>query len=112
MFCPKCRDEFVAGVSVCPDCQISLVETLPAPDEREDGESDEFVTVATFPNSFEASLARGALEANGLPAFVPGEGIGAFGYERTGAREVWAELRVRACDRDRAVELLKEAGHR
>ena len=111
MFCPKCGDEFVAGISVCPDCALSLVDRLPSRDEREPEEGDEFVTVATFPNLFEASVARGALEADGLPALVPSENIGAFGPDRTGTCEAWVELKVRTIDRDRAVEVLKHAGH-
>jgi hypothetical protein len=101
----------MAGISVCPDCALSLVDRLRTQNHRGPEESDEFVTVATFTNLFEASVARGALEADGLPALVPGENIGAFGSDRTGAREVWVELKVRASDRDRAVELLKQAGH-
>lgn len=69
------------------------------------------VTVATFGNMFEASIARGALEAEGLSAFVPGENMGAFGLNRAGVHEAWVELKVRASDRDRAVEFLKQAGH-
>ena len=97
------------GISVCPDCALSLVVRLPSENHRGPEEGDEFVTVATFGNLFEASVAKGALEADGLPALVPGEDTGAFG--RTGARESWVELKVRASDRDRAVELLKQAGH-
>lgn len=73
-------------------------------------DAEELVTVATFRNMFDASVARGALEAGGLPAFVPGENIGAF------ARSVMpgplVEVKVRAGDRGRAVELLKQAGHK
>jgi hypothetical protein len=29
MFCPKCGDEFRAGISTCPDCDLPLVEELP-----------------------------------------------------------------------------------
>ena len=29
MFCPKCRDEFRAGISFCPDCELPLVSVLP-----------------------------------------------------------------------------------
>lgn len=29
MFCPKCKDEFVAGIKDCPDCAVPLVEGLP-----------------------------------------------------------------------------------
>ena len=29
MFCPKCRAEYVNGVTKCADCGVSLVYTLP-----------------------------------------------------------------------------------
>jgi hypothetical protein len=28
-FCPSCRREYEAGVSLCPDCRVSLVRSLP-----------------------------------------------------------------------------------
>ena len=109
MFCPKCGDEFVAGITVCPDCALSLVDEPPSQDPPEAVEGEEFVTIATFQTVFDATIARGALEAEGLRAFVPNEGAGSF--SRVPPRETWAELKVRAADRDRAVELLKQAGH-
>ncbi len=109
MFCPKCGDEFRSRFSVCPDCAVSLVverSNQEAPDSEED---QQFVTVATFGNMFDASIARGALEAEGVKAFVPGEALGAF--SQVPPRELWVELKVGASDRDRAVKLLKQAGH-
>lgn len=29
-YCPECQYEYRAGVTCCPDCDASLVETLPA----------------------------------------------------------------------------------
>jgi hypothetical protein len=110
LFCPKCGDEFVAGLAVCPDCGLPLVDEPPSRAEREPEDGEEWVTVATFRNMFDASVARGALEADGLSAFVPGENIGAFA--RVTVPGTWVEVKVRASDRDRAVELLKRAGHK
>jgi len=73
--------------------------------------SEELVTVATFENGLEASVARGALEAQGIPAFVPGETTGVFAVDRSVPPLTWAELKVRPGDRKRAVEALKQAGH-
>jgi len=74
--------------------------------------SEELITVATFENTLEAAIARGALEAEGIPAFVPGETIGVFAPIRSVPPGSWAELRVRPRDRERAVDGLKRAGHR
>jgi hypothetical protein len=70
------------------------------------------VTIATFPTAIEASIARGALEAAGIPAFVPDEAVGSFAIRRSVPQQTLSELKVRAGDRDRAVKLLEQAGHR
>ncbi len=67
-------------------------------------QQDALVTIAAFADSFEASLARGALEAMGIRAHVPGEDRGSFSLHRGGAGGT--ELQVFECDRERAaVEL-------
>jgi uncharacterized Zn ribbon protein len=35
MFCPKCRAEYTAGVRICADCGIELVNELPEETEQE-----------------------------------------------------------------------------
>jgi hypothetical protein len=61
------------------------------------------VTLATFDTEFEASLARGALEAIGIRAMVPNE---IFGNYARNPRFTTIELKVFESDRDRAaVEL-------
>src|SRR5262249_17534297 len=105
---PRCGDEFRPGFSICPDCEVSLVSQLPEQNEPPD---EEFVTVATFENQIEASVARGALEAAGIHAFVPEE-TRLFGLNRSVLHQSWAELKVKASDHDRALEALRAAGHR
>jgi hypothetical protein len=69
----------------------------------------DLITVATFGDSLEASLARGALEAAGITAVVPGEALGAFSRSRGGLP--LTELQVRVGDRDRAIKELRRRGH-
>ncbi len=65
------------------------------------------VTVAVFETEFEASLARGALEAIGIPALVPYEAGGSFtGLYAGRLPNTVTELKVFESDRPRAsVEL-------
>jgi hypothetical protein len=64
-------------------------------------QQDVLVTIATFADSFEAAPAKGALEAIGIRAYVPGESLS---LNRGGT--VSAELQVFERDRERAnVEL-------
>ncbi len=63
------------------------------------------VTIAVFDTDFEASLARGALEAIGVPALVPGEAQGMLSFNRGGMRTT--ELQVFESDRDRALVELR-----
>jgi hypothetical protein len=69
--------------------------------------NEPLVTIARFPTAFDASLAKGALEACGIEAFVPGEDLGTFTTNRA-----WVpvtELRVFESDRDRALAELRRA---
>ena len=58
------------------------------------------VTIATFHTMLEASLARGALEAIGIPALVVGESSGTF--SRYQGPIGFAELQVFESDAERA----------
>jgi hypothetical protein len=66
-------------------------------------EDEALITVATFETEFEASLARGALEAIGIPALVPGETRGSFKGLYSGIGLGHTTLRVFESDRDRAL---------
>jgi len=69
--------------------------------------SDEtLVTIATFETELEASFARGALEAIGISALVPGEWSGSFTGMYRGLPHQ-AELQVFESDRDRALVELR-----
>ena len=67
---------------------------------------DVLITIAAFDTELEASFARGALEAIGISAVVPGESSGSFTglYRRLPYQ---AELQVFESDRDRAVVELR-----
>lgn len=63
------------------------------------------VTIASFSTSFEAGLAKGALESIGIPAFVPGESLGTFSRNRGGIAD--GSLQVFESDRANAIAELR-----
>jgi hypothetical protein len=65
------------------------------------------VTIASFDTSFEASLARAALERIGVPAFVPDEATGTFAWYSRQRGSSGAVLQVFESDRDRAIAELR-----
>jgi len=68
-------------------------------------QDEPLVTLASFATDFEASLAKGALEAAGIAAFVPSETPGTFSRNSGGLGA--GVLQVFESDRDRAVAELR-----
>lgn len=66
----------------------------------------EFVTLKTFPNSAEASLAKGLLAEAGIESSLLGEDYPTL-FPGNSSLEVGIRLQVRASDRDRARDLLQ-----
>jgi hypothetical protein len=69
-------------------------------------DDEALVTIATFDTDLEASFARGALEAIGISALVPGEWSDSFTGMYRGLPHR-AGLQVFESDRDRAVVELR-----
>jgi hypothetical protein len=69
-------------------------------------QDDALTTIAIFETGLEASFARGALEAIGITALVPGEWSGSFTGMYRGLPHQ-AELQVFESDRDRAIVELR-----
>src|SRR5512140_1997910 len=105
MFCPKCRVEYREGFTVCADCDILLVATLP-PEQSEGqspGEPDiEYTDLEPIYISAEQSdllIARSLLDSAGISSFVDsGTGLTYSGIGR---------LLVRTNDVEAALEILE-----
>jgi hypothetical protein len=69
-------------------------------------DDEALVRIARFETEIEASLAKGALEAVGILALVPGESSGSF-LGVYGGGSVAAELKVFESDRERALVELR-----
>ncbi len=110
MICPNCKAEYREGYTVCVDCEVPLVETLPA-DEQPEPEI-ELVTVFDTGEPADVLVAKSLLEAEGIEFFAKDEGVqDLFGAGRLGSgfntMAGQVEIQVRPEDADRARQLLE-----
>ena len=75
-FCPSCGAEFRAGFTQCNTCQVPLVASLAAPDERR-GEAagfdhDSLQLLSSFNEEPQAAFIRRLLDDAGVPSVVQG----------------------------------------
>lgn len=110
MFCPKCRAEYIPGYTICADCNVPLVEQLPAepePQEEEDAASvdlgTEMVHIRDTFNDSDVALMKSILDAEGIPYFFQGEYAASAVYHILPIR-----LMVPSAFAQRARELLDE----
>jgi len=109
MICPKCKSEYVEGVTTCPDCQVELIEES---DVEGKDEFVKFVTIVKTQNSNLMAIAKSVLEDAGIQYFALGEnsldiiGLGRLiGFNRAAGS---AEIKVAEEDFEEAQEILKE----
>ncbi len=72
MYCPKCRVEYIDGVTQCADCEMSLVKDLP-----EEPEADltyvDLETVFSTNDQGEIALVKAILDGENFEYLVQGE---------------------------------------
>ena len=89
--CPKCRAEYRTGYTVCADCGVPLVESLPPEPESPPAEGLPPVVVYVATTPLEAEVVRAKLESFGIPAMLQYESAGpALGLIVDG----WGETQV------------------
>lgn len=80
-FCPKCRYEYEANVTECPDCVEQLVAALPEPQDETiepPGGYDDWVELARLTSQPSADLIIEALRSKDIPCIIL-SGAGHFG---------------------------------
>ncbi len=72
MYCPKCRTEYVDGITVCADCGTALT-TAPLEQEREPSETEEFEEVLTTFNAGDIAIIKSLLDGESIDYYFRGE---------------------------------------
>jgi hypothetical protein len=88
MICPNCKCEYIRGVTQCPECDVPLVDALPA----EGGHSLEDVPIVAIwrgkdPAEFER--VEEALDSAGIPFTAPGAKSSFSFFPTEPSMEVW-----------------------
>ena len=69
MICPECKKEYPAGVEICPECNVPLVEFLPENDVYE----GDWVVAYTTDAEYEAEMLKANIESAGINVRILGQ---------------------------------------
>ena len=72
MYCPNCEAEYTAGITICKDCNLALVDQLTPETALHDKSDADMVLLASFKFSGEAQMLQELLEKNGVSSYVQG----------------------------------------
>ena len=97
MICPKCKAEYVAGITVCADCNVPLVEQLP------EKQGKDFREILITFNAGEIAMIKSLLDDAGIDYYIKGEH---FAVLRPFADP--ARLFVREDQHEEALEILED----
>jgi hypothetical protein len=67
-FCPQCHYEYVDKINMCPDCQVKLVDELPANIKK--NAHIELVSLHSLPGFIYGEMVKEALEKEGIHSML------------------------------------------
>lgn len=110
MFCPKCRTEYTEDLTMCPTCNVPLVNESPGQTKPE---FMKFVTVYETGDPAFIAFAKSILQSEGIKYYIKGEGLQdlfAGGRLGTGFNPVIGTVKIQVDENDveKAKELLKQ----
>ena len=66
-FCPNCNYEYVEGITVCPDCGVSLVDEISKPEEWNE---EDWEVVYTSSKEYEVEMLKNNLDGAGITSTI------------------------------------------
>jgi hypothetical protein len=90
-YCPKCQYVFQAGIGICPDCDVPLVEHTLPPRGSAVLPDNSWVVVGDIVDREETKLAKGSLDSSNIPSMVLPSRIGWLGHTKVADRAKDAE---------------------
>ena len=78
-YCPSCRYEYRPEVTNCPDCNVPLVEAIPASGSAAISPDDSWVVVGKIASQMKSEMAKGSLDSQNIPSVVLSSTLGAHG---------------------------------
>jgi len=104
MICPKCKGQYIDGITNCMDCNIKLVkETHENYNNFDEPQYVELVTVATTNNYFVVPLIKSILDSEEIHYFLKGEQ-----YLNIPSLMATIEIQVPPKDVEATLELIKD----
>ena len=106
MYCPSCHDEFIDSITICSDCNITLVENIAL---NEPLENINWVKVKELPGKVFGEMMGEVLNSAEIPYFLKSDwSASAYNVSPTGLVGSYVQVYVPENFHDKANKLLTD----